>query len=157
MKISGDYKKGKSKRELDRDEQIRRETQQIPLVPEDWMRMYGDLASLIGFPGPVSQTFAASGGALSPTFQDPAPVDYSRLYMDTPELGELGLSVGGLEAGMDDWIGEQDFPRPETEEDYAALPDGAYFIDDDQVLKRKPSQQTQYAAQTGPFGGLNYG
>ena len=47
--LSFGFSKTKEKTEKEGTENVKQDSRTLPIVPDDWMRMYGQLADLIGF------------------------------------------------------------------------------------------------------------
>ena len=96
------FKKDKSKETIDRTEKIEEDRKTLPIVPDDWMRMYGQLADLIGF----GQSFR--GGTVDDMYRQgtdrtpqgnlgPPDLDnYGGTFPTGTELGNL-ITGGGFE------------------------------------------------------------
>tara|TARA_R100000995_G_scaffold84596_2_gene63827 strand:- start:1670 stop:2236 length:567 start_codon:yes stop_codon:yes gene_type:complete len=137
-------------------DKIKEDTRTVPLVPSDFMRMYGDLADLIGF----GTSFRGYGPSTMPMEQmslvnEFAPENTNNQNLATANLDDAALRELGLpQSEIDSMLGQsnfnisQNYPRPETQEEYDALPPGSYFYDDE-GLKQKP--QTQAPNMGGSF------
>ncbi len=158
------FKKEKSKETIDRTEKIEEDRKTLPIVPDDWMRMYGQLADLIGFGqsfrgGTVDDMYRqgtdrSAQGNLGP----PALDNYGGTFPTGTDLGNL-ITGGGFEnignmqnlnmgitqeqvnlfrqAGIPE---DQIFsliPELNTDEEYNNLGEGMLFRDEEGI-KTKP-------------------
>ena len=163
------FKKDKSKEDIDRTEKIEEDRKTLPIVPDDWMRMYGQLADLIGF----GQSFR--GGTVDDMYRQgtdrsaqgnlvpPALDNYGGTFPTGTELGNL-ITGGGFEnignmqnlnmgitqeqvnlfrqAGIPEEEIFSLIPELNTDEEYNNLGEGMLFRDEEGI-KTKPISNTQ--------------
>ena len=176
------FTKTKEKTEKTGREDIKQDSRTLPIVPDDWMRMYGQLADLIGF----GQSFR--GGTVDDMYRQgtdrtrqgnlgpPALDNYGGTFPTGTELGNL-ITGGGFEnignmQNLNMGITQQQvdlfrqagvpeeeifalIPELTTDEQYNNYGEGMLFRDEEGV-KVKPISNTQ-STLPDPSVGSNVG
>ena len=145
------FSKTKDKTEKTGSENLQQDKTSLPIVPDDWMRMYGQLADLIGFGqsfrgGTVNDMYK-QGIDRSPQGNLGPPSETGGSFENMGNLPELGMGITQEQVNLfrEAGIPENEIfsliPELTTDEQYNNYGEGMLFRDEEGI-KTKPRADT---------------